>query len=80
MKLKDSNRSRSSKEISKTTSRSVYKKYLIKTDPYWDEGIMTYPRKNKGTKSSNKKLMRYKQRMYLTWKHNRKTQYQRYFK
>jgi len=43
---------------------------------YWDECIAFYPLiPNRWAKSSNKRLMRWQQRMYQSWKHNRKTQY-----
>ncbi len=42
---------------------------------YWDECINMYPRYNKGTKSSNKRLFAYQVRMYKTWKYNRKTRW-----
>lgn len=42
---------------------------------YWDECIAFYPRWNPGFKNTNKQLMRWEQRMYRSWKHNRKKQY-----
>ena len=45
---------------------------------YWDEGVNFYPRYRRGFKSPCRKqrqLRRYEQRMYRSWKHNRKTQY-----
>lgn len=42
---------------------------------YWDECVPMYPRYNPGFKSPNKRLPRYKQRIFRTWKHNRKTQW-----
>jgi hypothetical protein len=43
--------------------------------PYWDDGLILYPRYRRGFKNPNKSLERYKMRMYRTWKHNRKTQW-----
>jgi hypothetical protein len=42
---------------------------------YWDEGIAFYPHWNPGYVNPNKKLMRWEQRMYRSWKYNRKKQY-----
>lgn len=42
---------------------------------YWDEGIIFYPRYRKGFRNPNKRLQRYKQREYRTWKHNRLEQW-----
>lgn len=39
---------------------------------YWDDGIIFFPRYRAVFKNSNKSIQRYKQRMYRTWKHNRK--------
>lgn len=66
-----------SKVARTTTSRKEYK--VVTNDkikePYWDEGIMFYPRYRKGYKNPNKTIMSYQVRMYRTWKHNRKTQW-----
>ena len=43
--------------------------------PYWDEGILFYPRYRKGFKNSHKCIFNYQVRRYRTWKHNRKTQW-----
>lgn len=75
MNLKHSENSRGSKKLSQTTNRSVYNRYLYDAPPYWDEGIMLYPKYRPGFKNSNKQLMSYKVRMYKTWKYNRKTQW-----
>lgn len=42
---------------------------------YWEEGVNHYPRYRAGYKNSNKPIERYKQRMYMSWKHNRITQW-----
>jgi hypothetical protein len=42
---------------------------------YWDEGLNFHPRYRKGFKNSNKRILKYKIRLYRTWKHNRKTQW-----
>lgn len=44
-------------------------------DPYWNEYLNLYPKKRRGFKNPNKRIMSYQIRMYRTWKHNRKTQY-----
>jgi hypothetical protein len=44
---------------------------------YWDEGLNFYPKYRKGFKNNNKRILKYKVRMYRTWKHNRRTQWKR---
>jgi len=48
---------------------------IIDQDPYWDEGFRYYPKYRQGFKNSKKPLLKYKIRMYRTWKHNRIKQY-----
>jgi hypothetical protein len=43
--------------------------------PYWDDGIVEYPKYRKGYKNPNRRLFNYQVRMYKTWKHNRKTRW-----
>jgi hypothetical protein len=64
-------------KLSKAVSGNEYHKMLIKMlyEPYWDECIVFYPRRNRGTHHCRPKLMSYQVRMYKTWKHNRKTQW-----
>jgi hypothetical protein len=65
-----------SKVARATMSRKVYN--IVSRgldDPYWDEGIMFYPRRNRGTNHCHPQLMSYQVRMYKTWKHNRKHQW-----
>lgn len=47
--------------------------------PYWDDGVMTYPRYRRGYKNPNKALFSFQVREYRTWKHNRKKQYHNIF-
>jgi hypothetical protein len=50
--------------------------YLNELYPiYWEEGVNFYPRYRRGFKNSRKPIQRYKQRMYRSWKHNRKTKW-----
>ena len=53
---------------------NTYRKIALQFNypPYWDDGIVTYPRYKKGIKNPNKRLFAYQVRMYKTWKHNRK--------
>lgn len=69
------NRNRS--KLTKAVTNNEYHKMWLKIlyDPYWDEGIIFYPRWRKGFKNPNKQLMSFQLRMYRTWKHNRKTQW-----
>lgn len=65
-------------KIAKFTTHN--KEYKIVTnssicEPYWDDGIVFYPKNRRGYKNSNKQIMKYQVRMYRTWKHNRKTQW-----
>ena len=58
------------------TDRRTY--HIITTiddDPYVDEAWNYYPKIRRGFKTSKKRILQYKVRMYKTWKHNRKTQY-----
>ena len=56
--------------------REYHLLYLNELYPmYWDEGVHTYPKYRRGYKNPNKYLMKYKVRMYRTWKHNRKNQW-----
>lgn len=77
MRLKHSIRSRTSKVLRDTIDSGVYRKMMLKCDPYWDECIALYPQYKRGTNCSNKRLMRYEQRKFKTWKHNRKTQWKK---
>lgn len=43
--------------------------------PYWGEGTNMYPRYNRGFKSPSKRLQRYQQQAYRTWKYNRLTRW-----
>jgi hypothetical protein len=42
---------------------------------YWEEGVNFYPQYRRGFKNPRKRIQRYKQRMYQSWKHNRKTKW-----
>lgn len=70
---KNRNRSR----LNKSTNGREYKLILIEMyySLYWDEGILMYPKINKGFKYPNKYLMKHEIRMYRSWKYNRKTKY-----
>ena len=63
--------------LKNTDNRGEYNKLVYKEnyEPYWDEGIIFYPHKNRGTHQCEPKLMSYQIRMYKTWKHNRKHQW-----
>lgn len=63
--------------LKNTDNRGEYNKLVHKWnyDPYWDEGIKFYPRRNRGTHHCDPQLMSYQVRMYRTWKHNRKHQW-----
>lgn len=43
--------------------------------PYWDDGVMEYPRWRNGFKNPIKRIFSYQVRMYRTWKYNRKTRW-----
>lgn len=58
-----------------TDNRKVYRKLQCDPDPYWDEGLMFYPRRNRGTHHCDPQLLAYQVRMYKTWKHNRRHQW-----
>ncbi len=64
-------------KLNKAANGSEYHKMWIKEnfDPYWDEGILFYPKYKKGFKNPNRRLMRFQIRMYRTWKHNRLTKW-----
>lgn len=59
----------------RTTHNKEYKIVTRDRDPYWDEGIVQYPKKRKGFKNPNRQIFGYQVRMYRTWKHNRKTKW-----
>lgn len=67
------NRAKLSKAVNGNEYHKMWINYLY--SPYWQEGIIFYPRKNKGTHQCEPKLMSYQVRMYKTWKHNRKHQW-----
>ncbi len=69
------NRNRAKLNKAKTSKEYLAIQYDINYPLYWDECVTMYPRYNRGTKQSNKRLFSYQVRMYRTWKHNRKTQW-----
>jgi hypothetical protein len=54
----------------------IYSNYKF-TEPYWDEGRDPRRTARRGFVGYHKRkcIYKYQQRMYLTWKHNRKTQW-----
>lgn len=61
------------------TNARVLRIKLFKTlyPPYWDDGMIFYPKYRRGYKNPNKYIQSYQIRMYKTWKHNRKQQWKR---
>lgn len=58
------------------TDNHTYRvKVVLDDDPYWDDGLVFYPKYRKGYKNSNKRILNYQRRMYRTWKHNREHQW-----
>jgi len=64
-------------KFNKAQTQKEYKIILINFNYplYWDDGIIEYPRFRKGFKNPNKRIYKYQQRSYRTWKYNRKTKY-----
>ena len=57
------------------------KVFNLSEDPYWEDYHCQYPSRNRGFKAykiRKKQLFSYQRRMYRTWKHNRKQQWQIY--
>jgi len=76
MNLRHSAKRRHFKALTNTSNRSIYRKNLIKEDdPYWDECVAFYPQYNWGTNAPNKRLQKWEQRKFRTWKYNRTTQW-----
>ena len=69
------NRNRAKLSKAKTNKEYNRLRYTEWYPPYWDEGIIFYPRYNRGYKNPNKQIEKYQMRMYRTWKHNRETQW-----
>lgn len=85
-KLKDHYQVKIPNNMSKNFNRAKYNKAQRGVDirkykvmdlypPYWDDGILFYPKYRRGYKNPNKVLFNYQVRMYKTWKYNRKTQF-----
>ena len=70
---KNYNRAKFNKAQNGNEHRKMFLKWVY--PPYWDDGIMTYPKFKKGFKNPNKRLLSYQVRMYKTWKHNRKNRW-----
>jgi hypothetical protein len=43
--------------------------------PYWDDGVYFYPKYRSGFNNPNKRILKYQQRMYKSWKYNRLKQW-----
>lgn len=71
-----------SKNRNRAKTKNVHnnKEYCLlimseKYPPYWDDGVIWYPKHRKGHKNPNKTIMSYEVRRYKTWKYNRKTKW-----
>jgi hypothetical protein len=64
-------------KLNKAKTSRVYNLIMFRElyPPYYEEGIMFYPKYRAGFKNTNRRLPKCKIREYRTWKHNRKTQY-----
>ncbi len=63
--------------LSKAVNNKDYRIIWLKEEypPYWDDGLILYPKYRKGYKNPKKQIMSYQKRMYKTWKYNRTTQW-----
>lgn len=70
-------KNRNRTKLNKAETNKEYKvlSLIEEYPPYWDDGIIFYPRYKRGSKNPLKRIFSYQVRMYRTWKYNRKTKW-----